>query len=260
MKIVIINYNTPEITSINYKKLLSDGFRKKDIIIADNGSDKLEPPNEVNFCVPKNIRFTGISQMTLNYIIDFFDDENIILTGSSLSFLEDFNYLECYLKAIEKCGGKFGFIAPGLTSGLTKSNAREQEYQANSGLIRIFEYQPAAILLSKRLLEICKKYKAAYFNPHLSRGWGTDRELQFIADLHQIPCYVDRSFCVEWNTNITHTKGLADESVEDYWANAKSEMDNNFQMRYGNDWMTTFRAAFDGHIKVNESGEIIKAP
>lgn len=257
---VIFNYNMPEISVNLFDKLVSDGFSKEEIILVDNGSDRFPAPDYSNFRLPHNVRFTGQAYMTLTYLLNFFNDQHFLLITTSGRLLSDVNYKDRFTQSINTTGGQYGFITSGLFGGLTDTNAPEQIFiPGETRLARVYKYQPIVMAVSRKLLELCQKYSAAYFNLNLRRGWGIDRELQFIADLSGINCYADQSIPVEWLTNSTHAAGRADESAQAYWKHAGKEMNDCFGTRYGSDWENLFQSAFRGEIKMNETGDIAES-
>ena len=257
MRAIIFNYNMPEASSIIYNKLLIDGFDESEILLVDNGSEKVLKPSQANFTLPWNVRFTGQAFMALTYLLNFFDDNEFLLISTSARLQNEFNYKKCFERAREKAGNEFGFITSGLVGGLTLKNAPGQTFDVERiKLERLYLYQPIAILVTRRLLNICKKYSAAYFNLELKRGWGIDRELQFMADLHNIDCFVDRSFSVEWVTNSTHNSGRADETADEYWHNAANEMNGFFCKKYSFQWEEIFKKAFNKELVIDQSGNI----
>lgn len=257
---IIFNYNMPEASDALFEKLVSDGFLFKDIILVDNGSDRYPAPKNANFKLPYNVRFTGQAYMVISYLLNFFDDQNYLLITTSGRLLADVNYKLSFERLIEASNSNYGFIATGLFGGLTDTNAPDQLFcPSDSHLVRIYKYQPIVMVVSRKLLELCRNFEAAYFNPNLRRGWGIDRELQFLADLNGIDCYVDRSLPVEWLTNSTHAAGRADEPTDSYWEKAGKEMNDCFRMRYGNEWEELFKRAFRREIRVNDSGVMIES-
>jgi hypothetical protein len=255
---IIFNYNMPENSGELFAKLVRDGFSEKEILLVDNGSDKYPVPDQANFKLPYNIRFTGQAYMALTYLLDFFDDENYLLITTSGRMLDGVNYKEKFENHLTVTNGNYGFISAGLFGGLTATNAPEQMFMPkDGGLVKVYKYQPIVMMVSRKLLQACRKYSAAYFNLNLKRGWGIDRELQFMANLNEINCYVDRSMPVEWLTNSTHASGRADESTTSYWKAAGGEMDNCFNLKYGPGWENLFLRAFAGELIINSSGDIL---
>ncbi|WP_322992399.1 hypothetical protein [Limnohabitans sp.] len=248
----------PESSAVLFEKLVRDGFAKEDVLLVDNGSDKFPMPDQTNFKLPYNIRFTGQAYMALTYLLDFFDDQNYLLITTSGRLLDEINYKEKFEKHLITHAENYGFISAGLFGGLTPSNAPDQMFAPQGGgLAKVYRYQPIVMMVSRKLLEVCRRYSAAYFNLKLKRGWGIDRELQFMANLTEINCYVDRSLPVEWLTNSTHASGRADESTKSYWQAAGSEMEKCFELKYGSDWEKLFLKAFAGDLILNSSGDIL---
>ena len=196
--------------------------------------------------------------MALTYLLDFFDDQNYLLITTSGRMLDEINYKEKFEDHLTALAGNYGFISAGLFGGLTATNAPDQMYMPKQGgLAKVYKYQPIIMMVSRKLLEVCRRYSAAYFNLQLKRGWGIDRELQFMANLSEINCYVDRSLPVEWLTNSTHASGRADEPTQSYWQEAGKEMESCFGLKYGKDWENIFMKAFSGDLILNSDGDIL---
>lgn len=243
--VVIYNYNLPSETDEIYDKLISDGFDENEIVIVDNGSDKNPKASSTNFALPVNIRFTGQAYISLIYLLDFFEFDNFLLITTSAGLKSGINYKNEVMIINSKFKNKFGFVTASLSNGLTKTNAIEQSYeQMTDSYKKVFKYQPIVTLISKELLECCREKKAAYFNLNLKRGWGIDRELQYIANTNGLECYVSRDLSVNWNTNLAHKKGLADESQNKYHVAAESEMSIELSRKYGPYWESIFESAF----------------
>ena len=247
MYTVIFNYNLPEETVEIYNKLISDGFDPKKIIVVDNGSDKKEPPFCANFLLPDNVRFTGQAFMALSYLLNFFEFDQLLLITTSAGMLADHNYFKDVQRVIEFANANnAGFVASSLIGGATESNAQKQ-YQPliEEEFVQVYKYQPIAMVISRKLLSICYESSSAYFNLDLKRSWGFDRELQYVANLNGLNCYVARNFTVEWRTNLTHRKNMADEPVERYHSEAHIEMVTVLSEKYGVFWENKFKQAFD---------------
>lgn len=242
---VIFSYNMPEAADKIYDKLVKDGFSKEDIVLVDNGSDKKPPSANSNLRLPWNVRFTGQAYMALSYLLRFSSEEHFLLITTSAQLCDDVNYKASFAHAVEKAGGSFGFIASGLTGEMVNEIAPEQLYDSNhEDLKQVYLYQPIVMLLHRSLLELCFAKSAAYFNLELRRGWGVDRELQYLANRSGINCYVDKTINVHWLTNRTHKAGLADEELEDYRRKAKTEMKEVFRGKYGVYWKSRFKFRF----------------
>ncbi|MFM4940801.1 hypothetical protein [Aeromonas enteropelogenes] len=245
-KVVIFNYNLPEESDIIYNKLILDGFLKKDVFLVDNGSDKAVKAENTNFSLPINVRFTGQAFMFLTYLLKFIEFDNVLLVTTSAGLKDDINYLD-ELNALKNDfnGQEFGFISASLNGGLTDTNAPEQSVDnITSKYKEVYAYQPIATLVSKRLLELCSATNSAYFNLDLKRGWGIDRELQYIANKNNLRCFVSRDFTVEWRTNLTYNKNMADESKSSYHGNALQEMQTVLVKKYGLNWEALFKESF----------------
>lgn len=244
--VAIFNYNMPEVTNRIFTKLLADGFSKEHILVVDNGSDKKPIPESANFILPNNIRFTGQSYIISDYLLNFVDFDNVLFITTSAGLIDDINYFD----EIKKCtdyihSNNIGFISSSLLGGDTEENAPLQSYQIlKNDYTSVFYYQPIATLISKELLSLCREEKAAYFNLNLKRGWGIDRELQYIANKNNISCVISKSFRVIWNTNLAHKKKLADESVTNYRLEAEKEMIDCFSKKYGKKWLRLFKKSY----------------
>lgn len=256
---IIFNYNMPENSDALFEKLILDGFSSEEIVLVDNGSDRYPAPKNTNFKLPYNVRFTGQAYTVINYLLNFFNDQHYLLITTSGRLLSDVNYKESFNRLINAVNANYGFIATGLLGGLTHTNAPDQMFSpGDDHLVRIYKYQPIVMVVSRRLLELCRHFQAAYFNLELRRGWGIDRELQFLSDLNGIDCFVDRSLPVEWLTNSTHAAGRADEPTHAYWEKAGKEMNDCFRVRYGNEWESLFMRAFRREIEINKNGAIVE--
>lgn len=250
MYTVIFNYNLPDETSEIYNKLISDGFDPKKIIVVDNGSDKREPPSCSNFLLPENIRFTGQAFMVLSYLLKFFEFEQLLLITTSAGVLSERNYFQDVNSVVKFANeNNAGFVASSLIGGKTEDNApRQLCSNMTDAFVPVFKYQPIAMLVSKKLLLKCYEKSSAYFNLDLKRGWGIDRELQYVANLNGMTCYVARDFTVEWRTNLGHRKKMADESVNQYASEADREMVTVLSKRYGIFWEIEFKKAFEERL------------
>jgi hypothetical protein len=258
MKVIIFNYNLPEETEEIYNKLILDGFEKGDVIVVDNGSDKARLPKYTGFMLPKNIRFTGQSFMALTYLLDFTDFTEVLLITTSAKLYNNLNYYALYKeKSTYLKNNKIGYVVSSLDGGLTEKTAINQYvHNLTEEYSYVFDYQPIVTLVSRKLLEICRADKAAYFNLKLIRGWGIDRELQYVANKSGLKCVVSKSLLIEWRTNQAHVKGVADESVKTYRTEAEIEMMKVFNKKYGVNWLELFKAQFnvicgDGDYKKN---------
>ncbi|EOC1802131.1 hypothetical protein ACI1IE_004188 [Vibrio vulnificus] len=244
--VIIFNYNLPGKTTAIYEKLLLDGFEDTQIMVVDNGSDRAEIARSTNFLLPFNIRFTGQAYMALTFIMEFCEFDNLVMITTSAGLKDELNYMECLNRVLDDHSYKFGYITASLSGGDSETNAHEQmttnlehEYK------QIYKYQPIFTVISKELITKCRESKSSYFNLDLKRGWGIDRELQYIANIHGLPCYVSKSLSVNWDTNLTHRKGMADESREKYHLEASIEMESVFSKKYGLNWNDIFIRAFD---------------
>lgn len=244
---VIFNYNLPSETTEIYTKLLSDGFDKKDIIVVDNGSDAKLKPSCANFLLPKNTRFTGQAFLTSTLLLEYYNYDSFLYLTTSAKLVNEVNYFI----EVKKCASimkkeNIGFIVASLFGGRTADSAPEQHVNClENDFTAVYNYQPIATLISKDLLMKCKEDAAAYFNLNLKRGWGIDRELQYTANKHGMKCFTSKYFMVEWVTNLTHSKGVADESVSKYRTEAEFEMVNAMISRYGVNWSKKFKSKFD---------------
>lgn len=246
---VIFNFNLPEKTDCIYEKLITDGFNKSDIIVVDNGSDKSPLAKNTNLALPKNVRFTGQAYMALTYLLDFYEFDNVLLITTSAGLKNEVNYLNEVHSICDDFDNDFGFVSASLTGGDTDSNAPEQSLEnISERYIKLYKYQPIMILVSKKLLKYCRENEAAYFNLLLKRGWGIDRELQYVADSNDLTCRISRDLSVIWDTNLTHKKGLADESRDKYHQQANIEMEAVFSNRYGYNWETKFMESFGKEV------------
>lgn len=257
---VIFNYNLPDEVDNIYAKLLSDGVCRDDIIVVDNGSDKCLIPESANFILPKNLRFTGQAYLTSNLLLDFYEYDYYVYITTSARLLSHIDYFKEVVKVIENMGkSNAGFTVASLTGGRTKDSAPDQDVDIlTEDYHQIFDFQPIVTVVSRRLISLCKASESAYFNLDLKRGWGIDRELQYISNLNNLPCYVSKSLVVEWRTNLAHRKGVADESVSNYRTEAELEMLSVFSDKYGMDWQNKFLIEFNrvsGHVGVKPTGK-----
>ncbi len=257
MYAIVFNYNLPNETTHIYEKLVFDGFNKNKILIVDNGSDKQPAASCTNFSLPVNVRFTGQAFMAISYLLNFFQFDHLLLITTSAGFLEERNYVKDLEKVIEHSKNhKAGFITSSLIGGSTELNAPDQNHALiNKDFTNVYKYQPIATVISRQLLVLCQKSSSAYFNLSLKRGWGIDRELQYIANINKMPCYVSKDFVVEWKTNLAHRKKLADESLENYHSEAKIEMIQVLEKKYGRSWKKKFKSAFS---KTNDKSSLIE--
>lgn len=244
--VIIYNYNLPEATQAIFDKLCKDGFEKEQIWVVDNGSDKEPCASCTNFMLPKNVRFTGQARVAASYLLDFFDYQAVTFITTSARLIDSLNYFQLINRlSSEVVGRNYGFICSSLTGGRTEDSAPKQEQRIlEKELTPVFDYQPIATVINRKLLELCRLSNSSYFNLELKRGWGIDRELQFIANKHDLKCYISREFYVEWATNQTHRKGVADESVSTYRTEAETEMVTEFTKKYGLDWKAVFCKEF----------------
>lgn len=246
MLAIIFNYNMPEKALEHREKLLLDGFLPENIIEVDNGSELDKRSESANFVLPFNVRFTGQAYITLTYLLDFSECDDFLLITTSCTLEPEINYLSSFVEAKQKLDGNYGFVTSALTGGAVETSCPEQKYDKNSEtkFAQSFTYQPIVTLVSRELLKYCRDAKAAYFNLGLRRGWGIDRELQYIANRNGLYCAIARQVYVTWETNALHKAGLADETRSSYHNHAESEMQKVFSKRYGLAWEEMFRAEF----------------
>lgn len=252
VKCVIFNYNLGKEADKIYEKLLNDGFNSQDLILVDNGSDEGLEADNTNFSLPWNCRFSGQSSLTLRYLNTYFPSDFYFLITTSATLDLELNYFEKVKIIIEKLGADFGFVASSLHGGKTNLSAPKQDKDnITVEFVDIYEYQPIMLILSNKLVTKCIELEAAYFNIELKRGWGIDRELKYVADLFGYRALVSKEMYVEWSTNLTHVKGVADESQIDYWNNADLEMNQTFRIKYGLFWRFLFHTTHKFKNKLN---------
>ena len=243
VKCVIFNFNLGFETDIIFNKLITDGFNVENIIVVDNGSSENLKSKYTNFSIPTNCRFSGQANLALRYLMNYNSDEYYLLITTSAILLEDINYYKEINNLINN-NNNIGFIASSLIGGRTnESSPLQNRDNMESELTDIYMYQPIAILVSHDLLSLCVEKNASYFNLDLIRGWGIDRELKYISDRNGLKTLISKSFCVEWATNLTHTKGVADESQKEYWYHANNEMQNTMKKKYGIFWNEKFKSS-----------------
>lgn len=259
MKVIIFNYNLPSEADEIYKKLIADGFQQRDLFLVDNGSDKAPKSIHTNLQLPYNVRFTGQAFMALTYLLSFPIDktEHYILITTSAKLYDDINYHEESIKACDYIDrNNCGFVCASMTGGMTEINANEQLYsRLTSDYTPIFNYQPIFMVIGKGLLKACQAESAAYFNLSLIRGWGIDRELHYLAVKNKMLPHVSRNLHIEWVTNQTHRKNMADESRSDYHTQAEIEMIKVLSKKYGIDWSTKFK---NEYLLLSNEGETTK--
>ncbi|MFM2637862.1 hypothetical protein [Vibrio vulnificus] len=257
---VIFNYNLPDEADSIYSKLVSDGVCPKSIIIVDNGSDKDKIPKSANFILPKNLRFTGQAYFTSTLLLDFYDYDYCVYITTSAGLFDYINYCKEVNRVINYMTlNNAGFTVASLKGGRTKDSAPNQDIDSlKRDYQQVFDYQPILSVISIELLSLCRTSNSAYFNLDLKRGWGIDRELQYVANLNNLPCFVSKRLSVEWRTNLAHQKGVADESVSNYRTEAELEMLSVFSDKYGSDWDNKFRREFkrvSGQTDIQQKGK-----
>ncbi|MCD9552973.1 hypothetical protein GLP31_10845 [Photobacterium carnosum] len=245
---VIFNYNLPKQTDKTYDILIKNSFLPEHIIVVDNGSDKSPQALSTNLSLPFNVRFSGQANTTLQFLMTYRPSDYYLLITTSAKLDPAVNYFDICHQTIDELSESFGAVMASLIGGETEKITPEQSHHdlvhQTIPYRAVYSAQPIMTLVSHRLLSICYKKHAAYFNTDLKRGHGIDIELQHMALSHGLTTVVSRDLWVHWKTNQAHKLNLADESAYEYRCQAQAEMEKCFAKRYGEQWEIQFRSQF----------------
>ena len=241
IKVIVLNYNLGEYADELNEKLVSDGFKKDEIILVDNGSDKAPAAKYTNFQLPYNVRVSEQINIVLRYLIYYFPHDYYFIISTSARLIKKVNYFEAAQKAVsDLANNRVGFITCSFIGDNLENNPQLDNQNLSRDYTLVTDFQPIATIYSSEIIETCLKRGAGPFNLDLKRGWGMDLELKFIAETLKMENYVSKELVVEWRQNYLHNIGLADESVESYRRLASEEMFVSFNKRYGKKWQVLF--------------------
>ena len=227
--IILVNYNMVENTDKIINKLKEVTKYPTDIIVVDNGSDKVKQSQYTTISLAKNIQTTNGWLMGLHY-------------SDSLSINENFEYF-CYIFAItstyidhinydiiEKLVFNLKDEIVGVHPSLSKDSttAHKHLYNNNKNLREV-----------KFIDNIFSCYKSDWFNsigrfnPKMTYAWAIDVETGYLARKAGFKICVDDDIIVKKITNIGYTMNRMSESSKEREVNARTQMYNYFKEKYG---------------------------
>jgi len=230
--IILINYNMNENTDKIVEKLKTVTKHPTDIIIVDNGSDKIQPSKYTTISLAKNVQTTNGWLMGLHYADALSVNENFqyfayafVITST---YIDDINY-DIINKLSLRINDKVVGVHPSLSKDSTTGH--KHLYCQNKGIREV-----------KFIDNIFSFYKADWFNfigrfnPKMTYAWAIDIETGYLARRSGFKVCIDDEIIVKKITNIGYSMNRMSESAKQRQVNARKQMIEYFKEKYGSNY------------------------
>ena len=228
--VILVNYNMNENAEKIVEKLKEVTKYPTDVIVVDNGSDKVEPSKYTSIRLAKNVQTTNGWLMGLHYADAISINENFeyfaylfIITSTYIDNV-DYDIIE---KMVFNLKNNIVGIHPALTRDST--TAHKHLYNNNNKNLREVKF----------IDNIFSLYKADWFNsigrfnPKLTYAWGIDIETGYLARKNGFKICIDDKINVKKITNIGYTMDRMSESAKERESNARTQMYYYLKEKYG---------------------------
>jgi len=243
--IVIVNYNMPERADALAKHIKAEfPTVLYDLILVDNGSDKVSPAKHTTIRLLKNRQTCGGWLAGLDYA-DFLVKEGLRppyfaywIMITSAEFVSGGDILTPMVNWLTKHENAVA-IHPALTQDSTTAWRH----------LKLREKYPESQMPRRTWMidNIAALYRAEWFdnigrfNPFLTYAWGTDLETCYLARKQGRSIWVDERVLMKKVTNIGYKLNRMGETTQDREHNAYMEMARVLIARYGADWENIIR-------------------
>jgi hypothetical protein len=164
--VLILNYQTPELTTSLYNELKKHKTENYDVYILDNGSiDADILPITATLKLPKNIFFGGGLNVGFRYILENNIYDSLLFMNSDL-IIHGYNFVTTLRQHLDE----YDIISPCIIQPVESQCHWKQMHQYNSQYIRkVLWIDFQCPMFSRRFVEHVQQYDS-----QLQYGWGND--------------------------------------------------------------------------------------
>ena len=249
--VIILNYNMREAADRWVETIKKRVTFPHDLIVVDNGSDKLEPSQFTTLRLERNVRTTGGMRLGIEYadmrgLTEYGERPGyywLLTTSTELAYCA-VDPLQTLVEAMESKPDAVS-IAPAYDSTVLAWTHRIYQWHGGEGLQQIPSI-PFGLISSDFYHEI------GGFDQRLTHSWGLEHDLAFTADRMGRTSWLHNDVRLKVNEYVGYTMGRMDMSREQREVEARAEMDKVLTEKYGAMWKwIQERKSYDGIIRCN---------
>lgn len=228
--IVICSYNMPEYTDALVEHIQECVKLPYELVVFDNGSDKVPPSKHTTHSVKENIQMVPGFMRALENVSYECDYYWLITTSCRFDKTDTRDPLDVLLPIFIKDSNAYA-IQPSMNI----------DYGAWKELL-----EPRTPPEPRRvwaLESIAAIFRASMFNElgrwneNLTRGWGIGSENYFLARKRGWHIYTHDGYCMNKDTFVGYEMGRMNETGEERSVKATEECDREFIPKYGEDYL-----------------------
>lgn len=246
--VIVLNYNMPEAADLWVNTIKERVEYPHDLIVVDNGSDKVTPSQHTTIKLERNTRTTGGLRLGIEYadmrgLVEYGERPGyywVISTSTALGNFEG-DPLEMLIEAMESKPNAVA-VAPSYDSNVFVWTHVIYRCNGSDNVTQIPTI-PFGLISSEFY------HAVGGYEQRLTHSWGLEHDLAFKADRMGKTSWLHHGVRLEVHEFVGYTMGRMDMSRERREDLARKEMDEVLIERYGAMWKwVSERRSYDGII------------